>query len=252
MSLPFNDTANYTGLIQLAENYTGLGIGAISGSTSLLKQFTRHINNAYQKLVTSIFESQDDWEWDDTGTTDGSSPTQSTYPIATTPLVANQRDYTFPLSLAMLKVTRVDISYDGTNFYRALPLDSNEISQGLGNDTTVDNYYSQNAPRYDLRANSFWIYPRNTTSTGTLRIEYLREPVEFSSSNTANTPGIDTAFQPMIPLDASITWSLINNPGIVPSLQGMYADMEGRLRRYYSRKDEDTIYQLYSVNINYH
>ena len=251
MSLPFNDTSNYTGLIQLCENYTGLGIGGISGNTPLLKQFTRYINNAYQKVIGIILESRDDWDWDDTGTTDGSSPTVSTYPIATTSLVANQRDYTFPLSLALLKDLRVDISYDGTNYFRALPLSSQEINWGLGNDTVIDGLYAQSAPRYELKANSFWIYPRATSSTGTLRIEYLREPVEFASTNTANTPGLETMFQPMLSLDASRVWSITNNPAVVPSLSQDFADMENRLRKFYSRKDEDRIYQVRGVGINY-
>jgi len=251
LSLPFNDTTNGTGLIQLAENYTGLGAGGISGSTALLKQFARYINNAYQKLVTTIFESQDDWQWDDTGTTDGSSPTVSTYPVATASLVANQRDYTFPLSLAMLKELRVDISYDGTNYFRAMPIDSQETNDGLGNDTVTDARYSQTAPRYDVRANSFWIYPRATQSVGTLRVEYLREPVEFAYGDTANTPGIDTAFQPMLPLDAAVAYCSNHAPSRVPNLAAMYADMEQRLRRYYSRKNEDTAYRFGKQYINY-
>ena len=133
MAIPFSiKPSDPIGMIQLAENYTGLGATGISANATLLLQFTRHINNAYQKLVTTIFEAQDDWDWDDTGTTDGSSPTQSTYPIATTSLVAGQRDYTFPISLNMMKDLRVDISYDGTNYYRAQPIDSREINIGLG------------------------------------------------------------------------------------------------------------------------
>lgn len=251
MSLPFSDVTGGTGLIQLAENYTGLGTGGISGNATLLKQFTRYINNAYQKLVTTIFEAQDDWQWDDTGTSDGTSPTQATYPIATTPLVANQRDYTFPLSLTMLKELRVDISYDGTNYYRAIPTDSQETNYGLGNDSVTDGRFVQTAPKYDVRANSFWIYPRATQSTGTLRIEYLREPVEFASTATANTPGIDTAFQPMIPLDASIDYCMNHAPSRVEGLSMRYGDMEARLRRYYSRKDEDVVYQFGKQYINY-
>lgn len=203
-------------------------------------------------MITAIFESQDDWDWDDTGTTDGSSPTQSTYPVMTASLIANQRDYTFPLSLALLKDLRVDISYDGTNYYRALPIETREMNIGLGNDTVTDNNYILTSPRYELRANSFWIYPRATISTGTLRVEYLREPVEYVYNNTANTPGIETAWQPLLPLDASITWCMTNNPGLVAGLQGKYADLEGRMKRFYSRKDEDRIYQIKGVYQNMH
>lgn len=252
MAIAFSDTTNKNGLIQLCEQYTGLGDGNISGNTILLKQFTRLLNNAYQKIVTAIFESQDDWDWDDIGTTDGTTSSQTTYPVVTAPLVANQRDYPFPLSMKTMKIRRVDISYDGTNFYRAQPWDPQMTNQGIGNDTDVDNRFVESAPRYDLRANSIWIYPRAITGTGTLRIDFLREPIEFSSNNTANTPGIDTAFQPMLALDASIDYCMTNNPSIMQSLMVRYADMEQRLRSYYSRKDEDRAYQLQGQYTNYH
>ncbi len=233
-------------MIQLAENYSGLGPAGISANPTLLLQFTRHINNAYQKIVTTIFEAQDDWDWDDTGTTDGTNPTVSSYPVMTTALVANQRDYTFPLSIKLLKDLRVDISYDGTNYYRAQPIETREMNIGLGNDTVTDNNYMETSPRYELRANSIWIFPRAVNGNGILRVEYLREPVEFASSATTGTPGIETAWQPMLPLDASIAWCMTNNPAMVPSLQEMYMDYENRMRKFYSRKDEDRIYQMQS------
>lgn len=255
MSIPFNDTSNKSGLIQLCEQYTGLGDGNISGNATLLKQFTRGINNAYQKIVTIIFESQDDWEWDDIGTTDGTTASRSDYPVATVSLVAGQRDYTFPLSLKLMKIQRVDVSYNGSTFYRCTPWDSQETSLGLGNDSDVDARYTQTNPVYDVRANSVWLYPRGDTTSvtagGVLRIEFLREPVEFASTNTANTPGIDTAFQPMLALDASIDYCMVNSPSLIGVLSSRYSDMESRLRKYYSRKNEDTVYQVKSQYINY-
>lgn len=252
MAIPFSDTTNKNGLIQLSEQYTGLGDGAISGNATLLKQFTRLLNNAYQKLITTIFESQDDWQWDDIGTTDGTTSSQTTYPIATASLVANQRDYTFPVSLKMMKITRVDVSYDGTNYYRAVPWDSQQSQQGLGNDTNTDARFSTTAPKYDIRANAIFLYPAPTTSVGTLRVEYLREPVEFASNATAATPGIDTAFQPMIALDAAIEYCLVNSPQIASNLSMRYADFEQRLRRYYSRKEEDVQYQFQTPYVDYY
>lgn len=249
MALPVNDPSGLTGLIQLCENNTGLGFGGISNGP-LLPFFYRLLNNSYQKIITSIFESQDDWQWDDTGTSDGSTPSQSTYPIATTPLVANQRDYTFPVSLAMMKELRVDVSYDGITYYRATPFDSQETNNGLGNDTTTDARYAQTSPKYDIRANAFFLYPRAIQNVGAMRVEYLREPVEFAQDGA--TPGIDTAFQPLIALDASLVYCRSNVPSKVDGLLEDYADLEGRMKRYYSRKDEDVVYQFGSQYQNYH
>jgi len=88
MALPFSDTTNKNGLIQRCETYTGLGDGGISGNAVLLKQFTALLNSATYKAITMIFDSQDDWDFDDNSIT-------TTYPIVTRALVAGQRDYKF-------------------------------------------------------------------------------------------------------------------------------------------------------------
>src|SRR5579872_319914 len=110
--LQFSDTsASRNGLLQDCEDNLNLGVTGITSNTNLLSTFTRYINTWYHKVVTMILEAQDDWDFDDLNNTD--------YPVATTPLVANQRDYTFPASLKILKIKRVDISYDSTNWFRA-------------------------------------------------------------------------------------------------------------------------------------
>lgn len=88
--LQFSDTTNKNGLIQECEFLLNLGDATISGdasSAALLKVFTRLLNQNLQKIITMIFSSQDEWEWDDNS--------NALYPIATRSLVANQADYTF-------------------------------------------------------------------------------------------------------------------------------------------------------------
>lgn len=253
--MPFSETTNKTGLIQRCEFYTNVGDAGISGNSTLLKQFTALINQEYQKVVTSILNAQDDWDFDDVGTTDGSTFSYSNYPVATTPLVASQRDYTFPVSLKILKIKRVDISYDGTNYRRASPFDSTETSVGIGNDTNLDGNFDKTNPFYDMKGNSIWIYPlasvADVTNSGKIRIEFFREINEFASTDTTRTPGIDTPFHPMLAVGASLQYALAKNLQNKNDLAALYGDYENRLKAYYGTKDEDRKYVFKGTGTSY-
>lgn len=266
MALPYSDTTNLTGLIQLCETYSGLGNAAISGNSTLLKQFTRLLNNAFQKYVTTVLESQDDWDFDDSSIT-------GTYPVATRSLVAAQRDYKFTSALwsligveggaagsnaaiTPLKIKRVDVTYDGTNWFKAEPFDVNETGLGLGNDTNTDARYVKTRPYYDIADNALWMYPMavaaDVTAGAKIQITFFREPTEFASTDTTKTAPIETAFAPMLPLDACVDYSIVNIPSITNALMARYADLEARLRRFQSTKNEDTVYTIKSAFTNYY
>ena len=55
--MPFSNTTTKGGLIQGCERWTNLGDAIISGDTTLLKQFTAAINEAYDELLPIIFSS---------------------------------------------------------------------------------------------------------------------------------------------------------------------------------------------------
>ncbi len=155
--MQFSDTTNKLGLIQDCEQWCGFPDAGITGDTTTFAQFTRNINAWYHKIVTMILESQDEWDFDDTAHGD--------YPVLTTPLVADQRDYSIPTTEKVLKIKRVDICYDGTGntCYKAEPIDSGQMGLGLGNDTDVDARFSRTEPATDLVTNTIWIYsPRHS------------------------------------------------------------------------------------------
>ena len=120
----YSDTTNKTGLIQRCEFLTTLGDTAISGNATLLKQFTASINTYWNKILTVILKTNDEWDYDDLNKTD--------FPILTTSTVASQQDYAMPAGA--LKIKRLEISYDGTNWYKAEPFDVTE--SGVATDTT--------------------------------------------------------------------------------------------------------------------
>ena len=229
----FSDTTNKAVLIQRYERYTELGDGVVSGDTDLLKQATVDINETIYDLTNQIILMDDNFEWDD--------PYKSDYPIATTPLVAGQRDYQFD-SISFLKLKRVDVSWDGSRWYRATPFDSGAYSEGMGNDDAVDNNFYRDNPQYDPKAFGFWLYPRATADDvangGKIRIEYQRAYTEFSHTDTSSQPPIDRPFHDLIAVGSALRY-----PGLADrqynKLTNMYQAGLSDLTRHYGTRNED-------------
>lgn len=241
--MQFNDTDTKNGLIQRYERHTQLGDGVVSGDTDILKQATVDINETIYDITSELIVSDDNFEWDD--------PYKTDYPIATTPLVAGQRDYQFD-SISFLKLKRVDISWDGTNFYRATPFDSGSYMEGLGNDDQVDRNFSRTEPMYDPKAFGFWLYPRATaddvTSGGVARIEYQRAYDEFVDTDTTAVPPIDRPFHDLIAIGAALKnpnisndqYSKLTNLFGTKQPDGTWTGGMGRLVTHYGSRNEDS------------
>lgn len=202
-------------------------------------------NRWYEKVVSIILDSLDGWDFDDSNKTD--------YPIATTNLVANQQDYTLPSGL--MKVKRVEITYDGVNWYRCVAMDLNERF-GATDSTTVNSVFQTTKPFYDLDGFALKLYPIPTANvTAGLKIWYAREPAEFTSAEvTTGTkePGFDKPFHLMIPLGICYDWFVAKK--LWPEAQAVQselADYEQRIRSQYGKKQTDDSYHFKSAFINY-
>ena len=200
-----------------------------------------------------ILESIDETDFDDARATD--------YPILTTPMAA-QRDYSIPVSEKVLKIKRVDVTYDGTNYVRAEPLDDSEIPYGLGNDSITDSNFSTAAPRYDVSYNSLWLYPMPTASQvsagGKIRIEWTRQITPFTSADYTSVltdstvvPGFDDPFHPILYWGAAFEFATKRNLPQLPAINAQLQDYELRLRAAYGRKNKDRRLAFIPDNINY-
>lgn len=208
-----------------------------------------NINVWYQKIVSMILESQDESDFDDARNT--------TYPIKTTPLVSGQRDYSIPVSEKVLKIKRIDISYDGTNYYRATPVDDGAVVYDMGaNASITDNNFVKQAPYYDIKYNSVFIYPAPTSAdtSGFVRIEWERNITPFvvgdyTSVLTDSTviPGYDDPFHPMLAEGAALEHSIARQLPQYQQLQSSITDWEIRLRQHYGKKELDREYALTPV-----
>lgn len=246
--LQFNNiSSRELGLVQDCEDTLNFSPTSISGNTALLAQFTRSMNTWYHKVVTMILDSQDSWDFDDSSNSD--------YPVGTIPLTT-ARDIALPASSKILKIKRVDVTYDGSTFYKAELIDTGEIGLGLGNDTNTDGRFSKTKPFYDMvGSNGIWVYPEaSSTDVGNgakIRIEFYRDITEFVVGDTIKTPGFDTPFHRMISLGASYDYALIKNLPTQTGILTLLTDYETRLKRYYGQKITDSQFNLSSAYINY-
>lgn len=201
------------------------------------------INIWYRKVVSMIFESQDDSDFDDLRNT--------TYPIVTTPLVAAQRDYSMPVTDQVLKIKRVDIAYNGVDYFRATPFDSGAVPYGMGNATSEDLNMIKQAPQYDPQYNSIFIYPLPTASDvssgAIMRVQWERDITAFTTSDYSSVltdstvvPGFDAQFHPILAYGAAFEFAVANNLPQLATVTQQLQDWEARLRIAYGHKDLDT------------
>lgn len=255
--MKFSNTTLKNGILQRIEDHTQLGDGVITGDETLKKKMTSNVNETIYELTTDIMLLQDGFDWDDASLTD--------FPIATTPLVANQRDYKF-IGIDFLKLKRVDVTYDGTNWVRATPFDSSAYfdKPGFGSDS-VDVNFLKTAPMYDPKGSGFWLYPLASASDvaagAKARIEYSRAFDEFTYDDIDKEPPIDRNFHDLVAIGASLKWPglpdkqyqkltklygerLIDGAGNI-KLSGGRALMVAS----YSRRNEDSFLVFGSANL---
>lgn len=229
------------------------------------------INLWYQKIVSMILESQDDTDFDDSR--------QTNYPIATRLLVAGQRDYSFATAswtllgkegaagtasqaLLPLKVKRLDVTYNNTDWYRATPFDNGVPSWGLGNTTTEDNNFIKQAPQYDIQYNSLFIYPlavaADVSAGAKIRLEQERNVIAFTSADyttdpndSTAIPGFDAPFHMFMAYGAAYEFANANNLPQLQNIKNELIEWETRLRTAYGRKDLDSQLMLRPAYDNY-
>lgn len=193
------------------------------------------------KVVSMILDSQDDTDWND--------PNHgTTFPILDTPLVANQRDYGFAVSDDVLQIKDVQVSYDGTTYYTANPLDRSRLPVSPDS-PDIDKYFPQSQPCYDVEGLSILIYPAPIASVGEISVRVSKNATPFTAAEIATgtkVPGIDRAFHYLIVLLAAQQRFMENNiaGNKLQRVLTEIEDLEARLRRQYGKKTADGSFTL--------
>ena len=215
---------------------TGLGTDIYLPAERLLS-----INKYYDQLHSIILESQDEWDFDDSNSTD--------LPIANTDLLANIGIYHLPETL--YRLNKVEINY-GSGFIKANPIDLNET--GLSESEVLSRATSDN-PFYRIFGQTIKLYPTPTSEvTDGLQLYYDREVAEFTSAEVATgtkKPGLDRLWHDYIALGASVDAGLKYSLTNLTSLETKLQDMENRIRKYYGQKVVDRKYKITNLIEDY-
>lgn len=241
-----SDTTNReNGLIQRCEDNCGLGATGITGNSTLLSQFVGWLNQWNGLAAHYAIQAWHGHDFDDKGYT--------TAPSGTFAGVAATRDYNFDDAYKMLKVKLVNVSYDGTNYYPASPIDSADfLSRGIAvKDPNVDSFFNTSAPQYDLTAQGFKLYPNFTAAQvaagGKIYVEWLRLPRAFATTGTDSyQPCLDFQFHHFPAVGASYEYCKLYLPARAAMFeQELYGNniKEGLVKeveKWYSTKQPST------------
>lgn len=190
------------------------------------------INTYYDLVVTEILDSMDEWDF------------QADY--ATTSLVASQQEYTLPTDI--LKIKRVEISYDGSTWYEVKAEDVNEESYDSGSTSRINNNYTQANARYDLMDNSLFLKPVPTTAvTSGLKVWYEKLPTQLSS--VTSEPDFARPFHKVLSYGAAKDYfeKYLEKEGSANKLTMADRNITGyieRLKNYYRKRNQDRAYVI--------
>lgn len=240
MGLPFSDTTNRTGIVQLIEDRTN----TVSSSTTsyTLATKTRDVNLAFAKFMMIAVKASGRWQVDDTN--------QSDYPISTTDIISGQSDYSFKIDGSspvnqILDIHRVEMKDSAGNWVLLRSFDMKDIEVAL------DAYMpSAGTPAfYDKTSNALILYPApNYNSTGGLKIYFSRTPSYFLSTDLTKQAGIPDMFHEYLAIRPSYYYCL--SKGMADKAKAYKVEMlemEEMIEEYYGSRQRDEDPKL-SVN----
>ena len=225
--MQFSDTAAKLGLIQACERYCNLGDAGISGSSSLLKEFTAHINQHGRKVWHYIFEVYGGWQYDDANQTD--------LPAGVGTLTASQTSYALPSSA--LTVRGVEVKDTGGGWTPLLPLTEEQIRDSIAMGQFMST--TSNPRYYQLVGQSIRIFPAsNYTQASSFKVFFDRGSVAFASTNTTETPGFASEYHDVLAIGASMEWLKTRVPesATLRILQADYLEYINNLKNFYSQR----------------
>ena len=187
------------------------------------------LNSYYDVFVTDIIQAMDEWDF------------QAEY--ATTDLVTAQQEYTLPTDI--LKIKRVEVTFDGTTWREARPMDINEKT-GANDTLSISQDFSTNSPYYDLMDESVFLYPIPTAgSTAGLKVWYEKLPTELT--NATDEPNFARPFHKVLAYGAAKDFfekylEKGANQSKVVSMENNITRYTGKMRDFYRKRNQDRQY----------
>lgn len=209
MSLVFNDlTTAKKGIIQILEKEIGFNDGDISLNNTKLKSFTADVNLAMDDYLALAMQSSGTWQFDDSNHTN--------YPIITTDLLANQREYNFTTdqtSNLILDIYKVAVKDTNGIYQEIFPVDQQSPNSNSSDTTSfIDGRNTTGTPiRYDKTANGIFLdpVPPGNVDEG-LKIYVNRETSYFVYTDTTKKPGVSGLHHRYFALKPAMDYIRIN------------------------------------------
>lgn len=205
---------------------------------------TRDINLALDKVTEIIFKSSGRWQYDDSNHTD--------YPIITTALVANQRDYTFTEDQQgnlILDIYKVMIADENGKYYEITPVDM-QSDEGMESFYNGENTTGKPS-RYDKTANGIFLdcIPDYDYANG-LKIFINREGSYFTVNDTTKKPGFSGLFHEYLALRPSYQYAYRKGLSNLVALRDELDKMEKDIQKHYKNRSRDEKSVITSEQIN--
>lgn len=241
MSIQFNDTTTYKGLVQKYEKEVGFNRGDVSGNTDRLKEFTVDVNVAFDDFLSIAIQASGKWQYDDSNHTD--------YPIITTNIVSGQRDYSFTSdenSNLILDIYKVAILPSATEtLYQSIePIDE------LRTDTDIVTGETDGGTpyAYGKLSNGIFLEPKpDYNATSGLKVFINREPSYFVYTDTTKKPGAPGIFHKYFYLKPAREYARMHSLSSYERLNNEIIKLEGdeergiqgEIAKYFSRREKD-------------
>lgn len=242
MSLIYNDTTNFKGIVQIYEKEIGVVRGTISGDTDKLKELTADVNLALDDFFDLAFKSGGTWQVDDTNFEPGSD---SGYPIIQTNLVSGQRDYTFTTDGGgnlILDIHKVAIADQNGVFREIYPVDQQTRNSNRTNvDSLLDGRNQTGVPtRYDKTANGIFLdlIPSYNYGNG-LKVFINREPSYFVYTHRDRKPGVPGLYHKYFALKPALDYKRRNNHADVNRIEREVLLMEQKIKENFGKRERD-------------
>lgn len=184
-------------------------------------------NNALERVASLIIQSDGRWQWDDYNNT--------TMPIATTDLIADQQDYA--LEITHLEITRMEVLDTTNNWHKLIPIDQVDVYQ-----TSLTDYLkSSGLPvYYDKIGRVVSLYPKpNYDQEESLKLWFQRPPSYFVTSDTTKVPGFNSLYHDLIPLWIAYNFAIANGKSNAQALMSEIQMREDSLREDYALRAKD-------------
>jgi hypothetical protein len=188
---------------------------------SIVHQYIRSVNK--------------EWHFDDTNFT--------TFPVATTTLVNDQRDYHLDSSVQRLK--QLEVLDASGKYYTLTRMEQKDA-------TLMTEKWQETAGKpshYYMVGRSIVLYPKpdttQVTASAGLRATFEREMDFFATTDTTQEPGFDEAYHSILYYGPAYEWAMTNNnQGVSQLCMTMLGGFEGLnalVKKHYSdRNDDDT------------